>query len=62
MGTTALIAIILVIAVLGVFFAYYLARLEYGKRFRQWMEMEQQKWEAEKDGLQAVAIRFHRGV
>ena len=62
MDTTVLIAIIVVIAILGIFLAYYLAKLKLEKRLRQWIETEQQKWEEEKERIRREAITQSRAV
>ena len=66
MESIALIAIIVVIAILGIFLAYYFAKLRFEIRFRQWQEMERQKWEAEIEkaigmemGKSGVTVRDH---
>ena len=62
MDTTALVAIILVIAIIGILLAYYLIKMVYENRFRRWLEIERQKWEAEKGGIRREAIAQSRAV
>jgi len=62
MDTIALIAIIVAIAILGIFLAYYLARLRFEIRFRQWRETEEQKWKAKIEQARKEAITQSRAV
>jgi len=62
MEPVVLIAIIVVIAMLGIFLAYYLTKLRFETRFRQWQEMERQKWEAEIEKARKAAITQSRAV
>jgi len=62
MEPVVLIAIIVVIAILGIFLSYYLAKLRFEIRFRQWQEMERQKWEAEIEKACKAAIAQSRAV
>ncbi len=62
MEATVLIAILLVIAILGIFLAYYFIKLKFEKRFRQWIETEHQKWEEEKEKIRREAIAQSRAV
>ena len=62
MDTTALIAIIVVIAILCIFLAYYLTKLRFKIRFRQWQETEERKWEAEIEKACKAAITQSRAV
>ena len=62
MEPVVLIAIIVVIAMLGIFLAYYLTKLRFEVRFRQWQEMERQKWEAEIEKACKAAITQSRAV
>jgi len=62
MDTTALIAIIMVVAILCIFLAYYLTKLRFKIRFRQWQETEEQKWETEIDKARKEAIAQSRAV
>ena len=62
MEPIALIIIIVAIAILGIFLAYYLARLRFEMRFRQWQEAEKQKWEAEIEKACKAAITQSRAV
>ncbi len=62
MDTTALIAIIVVVAIIGILLAYYLAKLKFEIRFRQWRETERQKWEVEIEKARKEAIAQSRAV
>jgi predicted Holliday junction resolvase-like endonuclease len=62
MDTAALVTIIVVIAILGIFLAYYLTKLRFDTRFRQWQQIEEQKWLAEIDKSRKEAITQSRAV
>ena len=62
MEPIVLIIIIVAIAILGIFLAYYLARLRFEMKFRQWQETEKQKWEAEIEKACKAAITQSRAV
>lgn len=62
MELIVLIIIIVTTAILGIFLAYYLARLRFEMRFRQWQETEKQKWEAEIAKACKTAITQSRAV
>ena len=62
METTILIATTVVIAILGIFIAYYLTKLKYENQFRRWIEIEQEKWEGEKERIRGEAIAQSRAV
>ncbi len=62
MEPVVLIAIIVVIAILGIFLAYYLAKLRFEVRFRQWQETERQRWETEIEKARKAAIAQSRAV
>jgi len=62
MEPIVLIIIIVAIAILGIFLAYYLARLRFEMKFRQWQETEKQKWEAEIEKACKAAIAQSRAV
>jgi len=62
METAALIAIIVVIAILGIFLAYYLAKLRFEIRFRQWQETDGRKWQVELEKARREAITQSRAV
>jgi len=62
MEPVTLIIIIVAIAILGIFLAYYLARLRFEMRFRQWQETEKQKWEVEVEKACKAAIAQSRAV
>jgi predicted Holliday junction resolvase-like endonuclease len=62
MDSTALIAIIVVIAILGILLAYYLAKLKFEIRFRQWQEAQEQRHGAELGQARKEAIAQSRAV
>ena len=62
MDTAALVTTIVVIAILGIFLAYYLTKLRFDTRFRQWQQTEEQKWLAEIDKSRKEAITQSRAV
>jgi predicted Holliday junction resolvase-like endonuclease len=62
MDTAALVTIIVVIAILGIFLVYYLTKLRFDTRFRQWQQTEEQKWLAEIDRARKEAITQSRAV
>lgn len=62
MNPIALIAIIVVIAILGIFVAYYLAKLRFEMRFRRWQETEARRWETEIEKARREAITQSRAV
>ena len=62
MNTVLPIAIILVIALLCIFLIYHLIRLRFERRYWQWREVEEQKWEQEKEIARREAIAQSRTV
>ena len=62
MGTALAIVIILITAVLCIFLIYHLIRLRFEGSFRHWREIEEQKWEAAKEGIRKEAITQSRAV
>ena len=62
MESIALIAIIVVIAILSIFLTYYLTKLRFETRFRQWQEIEKRRWETEIEKTRKTAITQSRAV
>lgn len=62
MDTVALIAIIVVIAILAILLAFYLTKLRFEIRFRQWQETEGRKWQVEIEKARKEAITQSRAV
>ena len=62
METILLVVIVLVVAILSIFLTYYLARLKFEERFRQWREIEVQKWEEETVKATREAVIQSRAV
>ncbi len=62
MEVIALVAIILVAAILGIFLTYYFTKLKFEREFRQWQETEMLRWEEEKERAIKEAITQSRAV
>ena len=62
MEPIVLIAIIVVIAILGIFLAYYLAKLRFEIRFQRWQESEERRWQTEIEKARKEAIAQSRAV
>jgi len=62
MEPIALIVIIVVTAILGIFLTYYLTKLRFEARFRQSQEIERRRWEIEIDKARKSAIIQSRAV
>jgi len=62
MEVIALIVIILVAAILGIFLTYYFTKLKFEGKFRQWQETEKLRWEEEKERAIKEAIAQSRAV
>jgi predicted Holliday junction resolvase-like endonuclease len=62
MDSTALVVITMVIAILGILFAYYLARLKSEIEFKKWQEDNERRWEAEVGRARKEAIAQSRAV
>ncbi|MFC1915819.1 Holliday junction resolvase-like protein [Chloroflexota bacterium] len=62
MEIIALIVIIVVAAILGILLAHYFTRLNFERKFRQWQEAEQQRWEEERERTTREAITQSRAV
>lgn len=62
METTLLVALILVIAILSIFLAYYIIKWRFENRFRQWRETELEIWQREKERAQREAVAQSRAV
>ncbi len=62
MEVIALIVIIVVAAILGIFLTYYFTRLKFEGKFRQWQETEKLRWEEEREKAIKEAIAQSRAV
>jgi len=62
MEVVALIVIITVVAILGIFMVYYSTRLRFESKFRQWQEAEKRRWEEERERAIREAITQSRAV
>ena len=62
MNTIVLIAIILVVAILGIFLAYYWTKLTMERRYWQWQDIAEQRWAQEKEVIRREAIAQSRAV
>lgn len=62
MGTAAIIAVTVVIAVLIIILNHYIVRLKYERRFRDWCDAEVLKWQAEMAQGRRDAVTQSRAV
>jgi len=62
MEVIALVAIVVVVAILGIFLTYYFSKLKFEGKFRQWQETEKLRWEEEKERARKEAITQSRAV
>ena len=62
MEVIALIVIIVVAAILGIFLTYYFSKLKFEGKFRQWQETEMLRWKEEREKAVKEAIAQSRAV
>ena len=62
METIALIVIIIITAVLFIFMVYYFTQLKFERKFREWQETEEMRWNEEKAKASKEAIAQSRAV
>ena len=62
MEVIALVAIVVVVAILGIFLTYYFSKLKFEGKFRQWQETEKLRWEEEREKAVKEAIAQSRAV
>jgi predicted Holliday junction resolvase-like endonuclease len=62
MEVIALVVIIVVAAILGIFLTYYFSKLKFEGKFRQWQETEKLRWEEEREKAIKEAIAQSRAV
>ena len=56
------IAIVVVAAILAILLVFHWTRLTFEKRFWQWREIEEQRWEQERESIRKEAIAQSRTV
>ena len=62
MDIIALVVVIVVVAILSIFVVYYLAQLKFERKFRQWQETEEHRWQEEMERAKQTAIAQSRAV
>ena len=62
METAAIIAIIIVVAIFAIFITYYIARLNFERKFRQWQESERLSWQEAMEKAKTEAVTQSRAV
>lgn len=62
MEVIGLVAIVVVVAILGIFLTYYFSKLKFEGKFRQWQETEKLRWEEERERTRKEAIAQSRAV
>ncbi len=62
MNTVIPIAITIIIAILCIFLVYYWTKLKFERSFRDWRDIEKQKWEQERPVIRREAITQSRTV
>ena len=62
MDAIALIIVIVITAILSIFMAYYLAQVKFERKFKQWQEVEEQRWREEMEKAKQTAIAQSRAV
>lgn len=62
MDNTLPVAVVVLVALLGIIVVYYVTKFKYERSFRQWQETERQKWEEEKSKVRKEAITQSRSV
>ena len=62
MNAGAAIFLTVIIAVIFVFLAYYVLKWRFGRRFRQWLQVETESLEQEKNKIRQAAINQSRAV
>ena len=62
MDTGLIITIIVATAILAILLAYYTIKWRFENRFRQWLEVERQVLEQEKEGIRRAAVTQSRAV
>ena len=62
MDVIALVVVIMVVAILFAFVAYYLAQLKFERKFRLWQEIETRRWQEAIEKAKQTAIAQSRAV
>jgi predicted Holliday junction resolvase-like endonuclease len=62
MGTAAIIAVTVVVAILIIIVSNYIIRLTFERRFKEWRDAEILKWQAEMEQARKSAITQSRAV
>jgi len=62
MEVAALVAIVIVVAILFIFFMNHITRLKFERRFRDWQDTETLRWEAEIEQARKSAVTQSRAV
>jgi predicted Holliday junction resolvase-like endonuclease len=62
METAAIVAVVVVVAALIIVLSHYITRLKFEKRFREWHDVETQKWQSEMEQARKTAITQSRAV
>ena len=62
MEVIALAAIVIVVIILSIFVVYYFIQLKFERKFRQWQETEELRWQEEKERALKEAIAQSRAV
>ena len=62
MDVIALVVVIVVAAILSIFVVYYLAQVKFERKFKQWQEAEEQRWQEEMEKAKQAAIAQSRAV
>jgi predicted Holliday junction resolvase-like endonuclease len=62
MGTAAVIAVTVVVAILIIFVSNYIIRLNFERRFKEWRDAEILKWQADIEKARKSAITQSRAV
>ena len=58
----AIIAIVIIVAILFIFFMNYITRLKFERRFREWQDTETLRWEVEIEQARKSAVNQSRAV
>ncbi len=62
MDTGLIITIIVATAIVAILLAYYIIKWRFENRFRQWLEVERQVLEQEREGIRRAAVTQSRAV
>jgi predicted Holliday junction resolvase-like endonuclease len=62
MQVAAIIAVTIAVAILAIIIAYNIIRSGYEKRFREWRDIETQRWQTEMEQARKAAVTQSRAV